>query len=101
MKRIKKYEELSKLISVEFKKGVYTNCFISKDEFEKYINDKRLFYILCDAGLLIFIKKQGLPVDDYIKECYSIEDIEKEIEYIKNIRFDLNYDYDKEVGRSR
>ena len=44
--------------------------------------------------MMDFIKEQGLPVDDYIKECYSIEDIEKEIEYIKNIRFDLNYDID-------
>ena len=44
--------------------------------------------------MMNFIKEQGLPVDDYIKECHSIEDIEKEIEYIKNIRFDLNYDID-------
>ena len=44
--------------------------------------------------MLDFIKEQGLPVDDYIKVCHSISDIEKEIEYIKDIRFDLNYDID-------
>ena len=44
--------------------------------------------------MMDFIKEQGLPVDDYIKVCHSIEDIEKEIDYIKDIRFDLNYDID-------
>lgn len=44
--------------------------------------------------MMDFIKKQGLPVDDYIKVCSSIDEIEKEIEYIKDIRFDLNYDID-------
>ncbi|MDQ0150661.1 NAD-dependent DNA ligase LigA [Eubacterium multiforme] len=41
-----------------------------------------------------FIKEMGFPVDDYIKECYTIEDIQKEIDYIRDIRFDLNYDID-------
>lgn len=44
--------------------------------------------------MMDFIKKKGLPVDDYIKVCTSMEEIENEIEYIKNIRFDLNYDID-------
>lgn len=44
--------------------------------------------------MLQFIKKLGLPMDSYIKECYTIEDIEKEIKYIEEIRFDLNYDID-------
>jgi DNA ligase (NAD+) len=44
--------------------------------------------------MMEFIKKQGLPVDEYIKVCTSIEEIEKEIEYVKDIRFDLNYDID-------
>ncbi|GAA0789172.1 NAD-dependent DNA ligase LigA [Hathewaya limosa] len=44
--------------------------------------------------MLDFAKKQGFPVDNYIRECRTIEDIEKEIEYIKNIREDLNYDID-------
>lgn len=44
--------------------------------------------------MMDFIKDKGLPVDDYIKVCSSVEDIEKEIEYIKDIRFDLNYDID-------
>lgn len=44
--------------------------------------------------MLDFIKQKGLPMDDYIKVCASIEDIEKEIKYIEEIRFDLNYDID-------
>ncbi len=41
-----------------------------------------------------FIKEQGLPVDEYIKVCSSIEEIQEQIDYIKGIRFDLNYDID-------
>lgn len=44
--------------------------------------------------MMAFIKEKGLPVDDYMKTCTTMEDIEKEIEYIKGIRFDLNYDID-------
>ena len=44
--------------------------------------------------MIDFIKEQGLPVDDYIKVCTTINEIEKEIEYIKDLRFDLNYDID-------
>ena len=44
--------------------------------------------------MMNFIREQGLPVDDYIKVCISIDEIEKEIDYIKDIRFDLNYDID-------
>lgn len=44
--------------------------------------------------MLDFIKEKGLPIDDYIKVCTTIEDIEKEIKYIEDIRFDLNYDID-------
>lgn len=44
--------------------------------------------------MMDFIKKQGLPVDDYIKVCSSIEEIQEQIDYIKDIRFDLNYDID-------
>lgn len=44
--------------------------------------------------IMNFIKKMGFPVDGYIKECYTIEDIKKEIDYINDIRFNLNYDID-------
>ncbi len=44
--------------------------------------------------MMEFIKEQGLPVDEYIKVCTSMDEIEKEIGYIKDIRFDLNYDID-------
>lgn len=59
MKRINSFEELSNLISNNFKKGVLTNCFVAKDDFEYYINNKKLFYISYGGGLLIFIKRQG------------------------------------------
>jgi DNA ligase (NAD+) len=41
-----------------------------------------------------FIKEQGLPVDDYLEVCTSVDDIEREIKKIEDIRFDLNYDID-------
>lgn len=44
--------------------------------------------------MLDFIKEMGLPMDDYMEVCTSVEEIEKQIEYIKDIRFDLNYDID-------
>lgn len=44
--------------------------------------------------MLDFIKNQGFLMDDYIKVCSTLEDIEKEISYIDSIRFDLNYDID-------
>ncbi|NFS30045.1 NAD-dependent DNA ligase LigA [Clostridium botulinum] len=44
--------------------------------------------------MMDFIKEKGLPIDEYLKVCTSIDDIKKEIEYIEKIRFDLNYDID-------
>lgn len=44
--------------------------------------------------MMDFIKEKGLPVDDYIKACTSVDEIEKEIQYIKDIRFGLQYDID-------
>lgn len=44
--------------------------------------------------MLDFIKKKGFPVDDYIKVCSTLEDIEREIDYIKSIRDTLSYDID-------
>lgn len=44
--------------------------------------------------MMDFIKEIGLPVDDYLKVCTTIDEIKKEIEYINDIRFDLNYDID-------
>jgi len=46
MRRINSFEELSNLISNNFKKGVFTNCFIAKDEFEYYINKKNYLLII-------------------------------------------------------
>ncbi|NKF07896.1 NAD-dependent DNA ligase LigA [Clostridium gasigenes] len=44
--------------------------------------------------MLGFIKQKGFPMDDYIKYCTTLEEVEKEINYINDIRFDLNYDID-------
>lgn len=44
--------------------------------------------------MLEFIKEMGFPMDDYIRKCNSIEEIEEEIEYINSIRNKLDYDID-------
>ncbi|MDC4245091.1 NAD-dependent DNA ligase LigA [Clostridium perfringens] len=44
--------------------------------------------------MLNFIKVKGFPMDDYIRKCTTLDEIQKEIDYIRDIRFDLNYDID-------
>lgn len=44
--------------------------------------------------MMEFIKRMGLPIDNYMETCTSIEEIEKQIEYINSIRGNLNYDID-------
>lgn len=44
--------------------------------------------------MMHFIKENGLPVDEYMEECSTIDDIQKQIDYIAEIRFQLNYDID-------
>ena len=44
--------------------------------------------------MMEYIKEMGLPMDDYMEICTSVEEIEKQIDYIRDIRFDLNYDID-------
>ena len=44
--------------------------------------------------MMDFIKEKGLPMDDYMKVCTSIDEIQEQINYIRDIRFDLNYDID-------
>lgn len=44
--------------------------------------------------MLNFIKSNGFPIDEYAVTCTTIEDIQREINYIKDIRFSLNYDID-------
>ncbi|MDD3224716.1 MAG: NAD-dependent DNA ligase LigA [Clostridium sp.] len=46
------------------------------------------------SEMMKFLIEKKFPVDDYIKECKSIEDIKKEIEYIRELRPNLNYDID-------
>lgn len=44
--------------------------------------------------MMDFLIDMNFPVDRYIKECSTIEEIEKEIEYVKELRPKLNYDID-------
>ena len=44
--------------------------------------------------MMDFIKEKGLPIDDYLKVCTSIDEIQREKDYINDIRFQLNYDID-------
>ncbi|MGL4873776.1 MAG: NAD-dependent DNA ligase LigA [Clostridium sp.] len=44
--------------------------------------------------MLAFIRENGFPMDDYMAEGTTISDIQKEIDYIKDVRFSLNYDID-------
>ncbi len=46
------------------------------------------------SQMMGFIKKMGLPIDEYIETCTNVEEIEKQIEYINSIRCELNYDID-------
>lgn len=59
MVKINNFEELNKLISMHLKRGVFTNCFISKEEYEEEIKNETLFYHAYDGGLLIFRKMDG------------------------------------------
>lgn len=47
--------------------------------------------------MMNFIKEKGFPVDEYMKECFTLEDLEKEIKYIESIRYELDYDIDGAV----
>ncbi len=44
--------------------------------------------------MLNFIKEKGLPMDEYIRYATTLEEVEKYINEIKDVRFDLNYDID-------
>lgn len=44
--------------------------------------------------MMDFIKEMGLPQDEYIKVCISMDEIEKELKYVEEIREKLNYDID-------
>lgn len=44
--------------------------------------------------MMSFIKEKGFFVDDYLKVCRNLEEIEAEVKYIESIRYDLDYDID-------
>ena len=60
----------------------YDIGYVEGDSFKTYID------------MLNFIKEKGFLMDDYIKVCSSVEEIENEIAYVDKVRFDLNYDID-------
>ena len=47
--------------------------------------------------MLDFIKVKGFPMDDYVKVCTTLEEVEEEIKYIESIRDELDYDIDGAV----
>lgn len=47
--------------------------------------------------MLDFIKVKGFPMDDYVKVCTNLEEVEEEIKYIESIRDELDYDIDGAV----
>lgn len=44
--------------------------------------------------MMEFIKSKGMPVADYMAECSTIEDMEREIKFIEEKRDNLDYDID-------
>jgi DNA ligase (NAD+) len=44
--------------------------------------------------MMNFIKEMGFPVDEYIRICTNIEEIEQEFKYAQEIRTKLDYDID-------
>lgn len=47
--------------------------------------------------MLNFLIERNFPMDDYIRECSTIEEIEREVEVVKKLRETLNYDIDGAV----
>jgi len=41
-----------------------------------------------------FIKSNGIPMDEYLVECETLEEIQEQIVYIESIRAELDYDID-------
>ncbi|MBV7274366.1 NAD-dependent DNA ligase LigA [Clostridiaceae bacterium UIB06] len=46
------------------------------------------------SEMMEFIRNMGFPQDEYIKVCSSIEEIEKELKFVEDIRSSLDYDID-------
>ena len=44
--------------------------------------------------MMNFIKDKGIPMDDYLVECATLEEIKSEIMHIESIRSELDYDID-------
>ena len=44
--------------------------------------------------MMDFIKDKGIPMDDYLVECETLEEIKSEIMHIESIRSELDYDID-------
>ncbi|MFT8314491.1 MAG: NAD-dependent DNA ligase LigA [Clostridium sp.] len=47
--------------------------------------------------MLNFLIERNFPMDDYIRECSTMEEIEREVEVVKKLRETLNYDIDGAV----
>lgn len=65
MIKIDRYETISKLILSEFKKGVATNNFLSKEDLEAEIKNGSLYAHKFDGGLLILRERENHYVLNY------------------------------------
>ena len=59
MKKPESYAQLSSLITVQFSRGMVTNAFLPKAQWEAEIAAGTLEYITADNGLLVFRKREG------------------------------------------
>lgn len=69
MRRISSYDEISRLVSKQFKRGVMTNNFLIQSDYTAGIAGESLFYHEWDGGLLVFKRLPG-----YDRMYYHITD---------------------------
>lgn len=79
MIKINSYEELSRLIFSYLKKGVVTNTFISKEDFEKEIKFGSLYYFTTSAGLWLVRSREEYYILNYYLTNINYEDVAREV----------------------
>lgn len=57
MRKIESYDEINRLITSKMMRGVITNAFFSKEDYERAILRGELFATECDGGLFIFFER--------------------------------------------
>ncbi len=82
MIKVNSYEEIAKLISLQIRKGVVTNCFIKEEELKVEIENHQLYYIVFPNGLLIFRDRGSHYILNYYINGdvgFSLNDVEKDV----------------------